>query len=197
MQIPSTPYIPFRVALKQELLKQDAKLNKVEKVQAVYKGHNMIRNITRKQFLLRMNDDSDNSFAYTFLERCDKQNLWPDAIGNISGGNLTGGYVGEVAGQLFSLKLLYVFKDSRARGYGDKLVTNAFWYGYRSAKYIKIVAEANSWKFYNSLGYKSYGAFNAQGDHLIIGKYNRGYKVHYLDYDNDDPIIKRVMKEYY
>lgn len=157
----------------------------------------MIRNISRKQFLLRMDDDSDNSFAYTFLERCDKQNLWPDAIGEISDNKLIGGYVGEVQGTVFSLELLHVFKDSRQKGYGDKLVTNAFWYGYRSAKYLKIIAKANSWKFYRNLGYESLGEYNAHGDHLILGKYNRDMKVHYLDYDNEDPIIKRIIKEYY
>ena len=89
----------------------------------------MIRNISRKQFLLRMDDDSDNSFAYTFLERCDKENLWSDAMGIITNNKLVGGYVGEVAGAVFTVKLLHVFEDSRGKGQGDKLLTNAFWYG--------------------------------------------------------------------
>ena len=157
----------------------------------------MIRNISRKQFLLRMDDDSDNSFAYTFLERCDKENLWQDAMGIISNNKLVGGYVGEIAGAVFTVKLLHVFQDSRGRGQGDKLLTNAFWYGFRTSKYFKIVAEASSWKFYHALGYQSYGEYNAQGDHLIIGRFNRNLKVHNLDYDNQDPIIKRILKEYY
>ena len=157
----------------------------------------MIRNISRKQFLNRMDDDSDNSFAYSFLERCDKENLWQDAIGIISDNKLIGGYVGEVAGAVFTVKLLHVFQDSRLKGQGDKLLTNAFWYGYRSAKYLKIISEASSWGFYKALGYQSYGEYNSQGNHLILGKYNRNMIVHNIDYDNSDPIVKRILKEYY
>ena len=157
----------------------------------------MIRNISRKQFFLRMNDDSDNSFAYSFLERCDNENLWSDAMGIINDNKLIGAYVGEVAEEVFTVKLLHVFEDSRGKGQGDKLLTNAFWYGYRSAKYLKIIAEANSWSFYQRLGYQSYGEYNSYGNHLIIGRYNRNFTVHNIDYDNQDPIIKKILKEYY
>lgn len=114
--------------------------------------------VTRPKFIESISSAKEDSFARTFVAKCDMLQTWDLCRGLYDGDRLAGAIVYTFSKKLpkvCNLQLLHTFHEFRGRGVGKTLCQDAIDSAlYNKAEYFRVSAEFNAVDFYKKIGFK-------------------------------------------
>ena len=148
----------------------------------------LIKKINREDWVNALTPIKQDLFARTFLGKADSRQLWDNAYGCYIDNNLAGGLIYRLSKKepsVITLELLHTFYSYRRKGVARILTDFCFKQGFNlEAKYFRVSSEKSSIKFYESVGFKSWGQ-QKSGTYLILGEIKTD-KIEDMVYDIQD-----------
>jgi predicted GNAT family N-acyltransferase len=119
-----------------------------------------IRSCSRLEFISNLTNLKEDSFAKTFVSKCDLINAWDDCLGIFSDDNeLMGAIVTTYSKnrKVANLQLLHTFYKFRGNKIASMLCTNAIKHSYGVVDYFRVSADKPAHGFYENIGFKYIG----------------------------------------
>lgn len=118
----------------------------------------MIKSATREEFASSLTDLKEDSFAKTFLAKCDMMDKWDHCMGYWINDKVAGAIVITLSKRepvVANLQLLHTFYEYRGNGIAKLLciwgINHAIAMG---ARYFRVSAEFDAVPFYEKVGFK-------------------------------------------
>ena len=152
--------------------------------------------IDRLKFIDSITSIKEDSFAKTFVSKCDLINAWDKCIGCFDQNNqLMGAIVTTISkNKVANLQLLHTFYKFRGKGVGLTLCNNSLQYAIlNGAQYFRVSADKPAHTFYEKIGFKYIGE-QKSGSRLSMFRLTSSVIIE-NDFTPDDFIWKQANKK--
>ena len=150
--------------------------------------------VTKEIFENSLTGLKEDSFAKTFLAKCNMMNIWDECFGVFIGTELCCAIIITLSKRVpvtANLQLIHTFHKHRNKGYAKYLTLAMLKDVMGKADYLRVSAEKTAVGFYEKLGFKFLG-MQKSGTSLSMCKITSRV-IAECQFDKRDPIIEKEL----
>jgi len=153
--------------------------------------------VSKEVFIKNLTGLKEDSFAKTFLAKCNMMNIWDQCFGIFVGERLACAIIVTISKRdpkIANLQLIHTFYEFRKRGYAKQLTETILNEIIGEISYLRVSAEKTAVGFYEKLGFKFLGE-QKSGTQLSMCRVVPGKISDFIFDINDPAIYKEVYRK--